>query len=116
MDNTDSEPEPFWSEGWAKEDLPDGKYKITVPLSNVNRVASTGQLLVKTGWAFEIGDIIEVGDIEALITKREAAWDFPHHTWVLTIECERDDELWEILTYHVDIDKKSEVPKYKGGA
>jgi hypothetical protein len=91
----------FWNDGWAKEDLPNGKCKITVPRTHVDMVASTGQLLVKTGWAFEEGDIIKVGNIEALITKREPAWDLPWHNWALTVECERQDELREMLTYYV---------------
>ncbi len=80
------------------EILPNGKYKITVPRSHVERIVSTGQLLVKTGLVFEEGDIIVVGDIESYVTKREAAWEWPIHNFILTIECEREDELREILT------------------
>lgn len=101
------ETKPFWGDGWAKEDLPDGKYKITVPRTHVDMVASTRQLLVKSGWAFEGGDMIKIGEVEALIKEREAAWDYPWHNWLLTVECEREDELREMLTYYLEV--KSDV-------
>lgn len=87
----------FGGEGWAKEDLPAGRYKITVPRTHVAMIARTGQLLVKTGLAFEAGDIIRVGEVEALVKEREAAWDYPWHNWLLTVDCEQQDELRKML-------------------
>jgi hypothetical protein len=91
----------IWCDGWAKEDLPNERYKITVPITYIDMIIS-GQLLLKTGWAFESGDIIKVNDIEAMITNCETAWDFPNHTWILTIECDQTQQLKEMLTYSIE--------------
>ncbi len=112
---TDEQPEPFWSEGWGQEDLSEGHKKITVPDTHVNMISSTGQLLVKTGWAFEMGDIIKVCGIEALVTKREGAWDWPNHNFILTVETEQHDELRQVLTCSAEDSDYIEPPKYKKG-
>lgn len=74
-----------------------------VPLSNVDMIASTGQLLVKTDYVFERGDIIDVGgQIKATVLDHNATWEYPNHNWLLTIECDQFDQLKELLTYRTE--------------
>ncbi len=90
------------SNGWKREILPNGKYKFTIPLSNVDMIASTNQLLVKTGWAFEENDIVVVDGIKAIVMKVEGAWKYPNYSFILTVRCDRMDELKKLLTYEVE--------------
>ena len=88
----------FFSGEWGDN----GKFQICIPLSNVDMLVSTSQLLVKTGWAFDKGDIIEISNIMSTIKEIEAAWEFPNHSFLLTIECDKIDQLRELLAYKME--------------
>ena len=102
---------PFWEHRWNKKDLPNGQYEITIPLGNVDIVASTGQLMIKTGLILKKDDILVICGIKNHVEIVNVIRYHPKHNLMVTVRCEEPKKLKELLTYaEIKI-----LPKYKGG-
>jgi hypothetical protein len=84
---------------WEVEKLQGGKKKVTVPIHNVDMLASTGQLFISIRpGIFNQYDIMKVKNIEFVVIGAKII-NHPKHNFLLDIECDQMDELRELLTY-----------------